>query len=525
MISAVCEQTDHTASDLAAAPFEWVATAMGEAAAWMYESVWSVFDTTTLVDVTSPGYVAVYNLLFGVAVFIMMIFFCLQLLTGLVRRDPTALTRAALGLARAVLGTFVVLTLTALLLETVDQLCIGIVQAAGETMETLGDKITLLVTGLAGLNAAASTAGPIITIFLAGLAIAGAAIVWLSLLIRKSLLLVAIVFAPLAFAGTVWDATKGWVSKWAMFVIALIVSKLVLVVMLLVAVAQVAPPIEADLASISDPLAGIVLMLLACFAPYLTYKFISFIGFDTYHAISSEQEAKTALNRPVPIPQNQSPQTVLGQATRSQGPSGDPGSRAGQPGPGPTANPGQSGAGGGAGGPAGGNTGTGAATTGGTSGTAAAGGTGATAAAGPAAAAAIAGANLAKRAATAGPRAGTAIGTAATGHSDATTPTPESQPNTDSRTPDSSVPATASPSPNPSPADRRTASPPDVAATDHSAADRSATGRSEEAVRSTQAPSPPPATPPAPRVVDPIAASAESPQPNDPAAPDRTDQR
>ena len=89
-----------------------------------------MFDTTTLVDVTKPGYVAVYNLLFGIAVFVMLIFFCLQLITGLVRRDPTALTRAALGLAKSVLGSFVVITLTALLLEVVDQLCIGIVQAA-----------------------------------------------------------------------------------------------------------------------------------------------------------------------------------------------------------------------------------------------------------------------------------------------------------------------------------------------------------------------------------------------------------
>ncbi|MBD4481260.1 conjugal transfer protein TrbL, partial [Xanthomonas citri pv. citri] len=70
-----------------AAPFDWLAQAMGAAAGWLFEAVWSVFDTTTLVDVTRPEYVAVYNLLFGIAVFVMLIFFCLQLLTGLIRRD------------------------------------------------------------------------------------------------------------------------------------------------------------------------------------------------------------------------------------------------------------------------------------------------------------------------------------------------------------------------------------------------------------------------------------------------------
>ena len=84
-----------------------------------------------------------------------------------------------------------------------------------------------------------------------------------------------------------------------MFVIALICSKLVLVVMFLVAVTQVSAPIDADLASISEPIAGVVLMAMAAFAPYLTY---TFIAFDMYHVIGSEQDAKSALNRPIPVP-------------------------------------------------------------------------------------------------------------------------------------------------------------------------------------------------------------------------------
>ncbi|WP_150461340.1 conjugal transfer protein TrbL, partial [Nesterenkonia ebinurensis] len=302
IISSVCDVAGEAAATLVSAPFDWLASAMGAAAGWLFEAVWSVFDTTTLVDVTRDEFVAVYNILFGIAVFVMLLFFCLQLITGLIRRDPTALSRAALGLAKSVLGSFVVITLTALLLEVVDQLCIGIIQAAGETTESMGDKITLLAAGLTAINIAAPGVGAIITIFLAGLAIAAAAIVWLSLLVRKALLLVAIVLAPLAFSGASWDATRGWIGKWAMFVIALIVSKLVLVVMFLVAITQVSAPIDGDLSSVADPLAGIVLMAMAAFAPYMTYKFLNFVGLDMYHAIGSEQDTKNALNRPVPTP-------------------------------------------------------------------------------------------------------------------------------------------------------------------------------------------------------------------------------
>ncbi|MDJ0336637.1 hypothetical protein [Cryobacterium sp. PH31-O1] len=148
VVAEVCGTVGQGAASLVAAPFDWLAKSMGSAAAWLFESVWAVFDTTTLVDLTDPAYVDVYNALFGVAVFV----------------------------------------------------------------------------------------------------------------------------------------------------------KLVLVVIFLVAVAQVSAPIDADLAAVSDPIAGIVLMFIAAFAPYITYKFLNFVGLDMYHAMSSEQEAKSALNRPIPVP-------------------------------------------------------------------------------------------------------------------------------------------------------------------------------------------------------------------------------
>ena len=302
IISNVCDAVGEGAATLVAAPFDWLAQAIGAAASWIFQGVWALFDSTTLVDITGAGYVGVYNVIFGIAIFLMLIFFCLQLITGLIRRDPTALSRAALGLAKSVLGSFLVITLTATLLEVVDQLSIGIIQATGTTLEEMGGKIGVLVAGLTAINLTAPGAGAIITIFLSFLAICAAAIVWFSLLIRKALILVAVVMAPIALSGASWDATKGWFGKWASFVLALIFSKLVIVVVFLVAINQVNAPIDMDLSSIADPIAGIVLMFIAAFAPYMVYKFISFVGFDMYHVMSAEQESKQAMNRPTPLP-------------------------------------------------------------------------------------------------------------------------------------------------------------------------------------------------------------------------------
>src|SRR3546814_20597478 len=100
----------------------------------------------------------------------------------------------------------------------------------------MGDTIALLSAGLTTISIAAPGVGAIVTIFLAGLMICAVAIVWFSLLIRKALLLVAIVLAPIAFAGAAWEVTRGWIGKWAAVVVAHILSKLVLVGVFLIAI-------------------------------------------------------------------------------------------------------------------------------------------------------------------------------------------------------------------------------------------------------------------------------------------------
>ncbi|UOQ61522.1 type IV secretion system protein [Leucobacter rhizosphaerae] len=381
--------------------FGWIASAMGLAVSTLFQGMWDVFSTTTSVDVTSDGYVKVYNILFGIAVFVTLLFFCFQLITGLARRDPSALTRAALGVAKSVLGSFVLITCTALLLEITDQLCVGIIQATGQTIESMGDRLALLITAVT-ITSVAGGAGALLTIFLAGLMIAAIFILWFSLLIRKALLLVAIVFGPVALAGLTWEASRGWFGKWATFVVALIASKLVIVVILLIATTQVAAPISLDLKSLSEPIAGIVLLFVAAFAPYMAYKFLSFVGFDMYQASSMEQEAKNALNRPVPLPSKPN-----GPAPKQVLDNGD------APATAPKTTPTQAPA------PAAPAAGSGAAGAGGGGAAAGAGGGGAAAggaaAAGPAAAV-VGAAIVVKETATAGPKLGGAIGDAADGH-------------------------------------------------------------------------------------------------------------
>ncbi len=302
VLNAVCDTVGEGVATAIITPFQWLADATVTAAAWTIDIMWAAFETTTFIDITSGQFTAIYNIIFGIAVFVMLILFLAQLIGAVIRREPAALTRALLGLGKGILGSFVALGLLAAALEITDRLCLGLVAAAGTTVEEMGGRISALTAGLALSGAGGPVMPILVVIALAGLVIAASFVVWISLLVRKALLLVAVVLAPIAFAGATWDAARGWAARWGGFVLALIASKLVVVVVFLLATAQVAAPISADLQSFADPMAGIVLLMVAGFAPYLTYKFISFMGFDMYHAMSAEQETKHALDRPMPTP-------------------------------------------------------------------------------------------------------------------------------------------------------------------------------------------------------------------------------
>lgn len=445
VISNVCDVAGDTVASVVIAPFEWMAEAMGNTARWLFEGIWELFHTTTLVDVTSEEYLGVYNIVFGIAVLVTFGFFCLQLIGGLIRREPGALGRAATGMAKSILGAFILVTITATLLEITDQLSLGLIHASGNTIEEMGDRIALLVTGLTVTNIAAPGVGILVTIFLGFLAICGALIVWFSLLIRKALLLILVVLGPIALAGAGWDVTRGWFAKWASFVIALIVSKLIVVLVFLVAITQVSAPIDMDLASIADPIAGVVLMLVAGFAPYLAYKLLAFAGADMYHLSSTEQEAKQAVNRPVPVPHapkgdGGGPKKVLDNDSDNGGGGGSKGQKTG--GENPTGNsPKPSGTASNTGAPA--TAGTGGSSTG--AGAAGSSGGGAAGSAGAAGGAAAAGVMVVAATAKAGKDTGEKTGQAAEAHSSQASP-PDSE-GTSSTSPASTPPSPSSQTP------------------------------------------------------------------------------
>ena len=243
VISTVCHAAGSAAGTIISAPFDWIAEGVGNAAEWMFKGVWQLFDSTTAVDVTDPNYLKVYDVLFGVAIFLMLLFFCLQLITGLIQRDPGALHRAAIGLAKSVLGSFLVVTLTGLALRSPTSCASGSSRPpATPCRDGRQDRRARRRHRRDQPLRARCGRGHHHLPRLPGDHRRGDRLVQPA--DPQGAAARRVVLAPIALSGQSWDHARGWFTKWASFVVALIVSKLVVVVIFLVAINQMNAPLN-----------------------------------------------------------------------------------------------------------------------------------------------------------------------------------------------------------------------------------------------------------------------------------------
>ncbi|EWT06836.1 hypothetical protein N864_16445 [Intrasporangium chromatireducens Q5-1] len=241
--------------------------------------LWSQIDSATAVDLGSPALGRQLQITGAIAGVLCLGLFALQLIVAALRREAGALSRAAKGLFISALGSAFALAATRALIGAVDSLADGVVQhTMGTNMRGIGGQLALVnVTQLSN---------PAVTLAMALAILASVVIVWAAMMIRKMMLIIAAVLAPLAFAGATAEITSSWVRKWVEFVVAMIVSKLILVIILSTGVAamQGAGATGGSTTQTGTQLVvGALILLLGGLAPWLAMRMCVFVG-DTMHA-------------------------------------------------------------------------------------------------------------------------------------------------------------------------------------------------------------------------------------------------
>lgn len=226
-----------------------------------------VLDTTTSPQLTSTWFSSTYWRVAGIAAVLTLPFLFAAAVQALVRSDLGLLVRATLGyLPLALLAVGIAAPLTTLLLSASDQLSATVSSAAGrQGAHFLAHSVVLL-------GAIAATVISPFVVFLVGLlTVAGALILWIELLVREAAVYVIVLMLPLAFAAFVWPARRVWAIRSVELLIALILSKFVIVAVLSLGGAALD---QSASHSITGLLAGGVLLGLAGFAPWALLRLI-----------------------------------------------------------------------------------------------------------------------------------------------------------------------------------------------------------------------------------------------------------
>lgn len=280
------------AAGAAGSAFNAIAHEFGKLAQHTTTWLWSTMGSATAIRFGGPGWQRDLGITFGLAMVVAAGLFLLQVISSALKRDASGLGRALRGLLIAGVGSFGAIAVTETLLAATDTLANGIMVAGtGQATWTgLGNK-------LVDVSAMPAALGPAATLIVSLFVIAASVVVWGALMVRKLLLIVTAVFAPVAMAGSVFGPTAGWVRKWVELTAALIASKIILVMIFVIGLGvlgtSTAQPAHAGLAShVTTLTTGCLILCLAGFAPWFAIKLVHFAG-DSFHTIHAHAVSVT----------------------------------------------------------------------------------------------------------------------------------------------------------------------------------------------------------------------------------------
>lgn len=258
-------------------------------ASYMVHETSAVLGETTAPQLTTTWFSASYWKVAGIAAVLTLPFLFAAAVQALVQSDLALLVRAAFGyLPLAALAVTIAAPLTMLLLAGSDQMS-AIVSSA------VGHQSARFLEGSSGLLASLGriAVSPFVGFFIALITVAAALGLWIELLMRDAAVYVIVLMLPLAFAAFVWPARRMWALRAVELLIALIVSKFVIVAVLSLGGAALTQGVHQGLVGV---LAGLVLLILGAFAPWAVLRLLPVTEIATAAAGALRHDGRAALD-------------------------------------------------------------------------------------------------------------------------------------------------------------------------------------------------------------------------------------
>jgi hypothetical protein len=249
-----------------------IAAGVAQGASWLLGQIGGVITTTTSIDLGAAWFRDHYGVMVALSAVVLLPLLLASVIQAIFHQSVSSLLRTVLvHLPVALLLGAVAVQLVQLALAATDAMSAAV---ASGSSGSIGGALSGLASSLANQAATGGAGVPVFVTLLGALFVSlGALLLWVELLVRSAAVYVATLFLPLALASLVWPAISGWCRRLVETVVALVLSKFVIVSVLGLAVGALG---TGD-GSISAELAGGALLLLAAFAPFTLLRLVPMV--------------------------------------------------------------------------------------------------------------------------------------------------------------------------------------------------------------------------------------------------------
>lgn len=260
------------AKAFADALFSGVGTWMAEGAQWVLLEISKILNQSTRVNLNAAWFLARSSIINSFLPVLALIFFIAASIQALVRHDAALLFRGVVvTLPAAIVLASSAAELASLGLSITDELSRGMSSGSGAQLSTV---LATLATAMIKLSASGSAVPSFIAALLGLLVVAASLALWIELIVRASAIYVVVAFLPLALLCALWPALNVWARRLVETLVALILSKLVVVVVLDLGVGALSAGTDQGVGSI---LIGLAMVVLAAFSPFALFRLIPFV--------------------------------------------------------------------------------------------------------------------------------------------------------------------------------------------------------------------------------------------------------
>jgi hypothetical protein len=277
---AILDPIKEAAASVGKGVFNQVTAWVADGAVWLIGEVAELSQKTTSPNLISKGFRHEYALMAQIAAVMAALMVIFAVLEALGRGDPGMIWRILLiHVPLAAIATSAAYVVVQLLLATSDGMCAVIAHSTGADSKHFLQGAVKAIALIAGPTGSA-VGGPVGTVavplFIGFIVVVVAAFaaffVWLELLMRDAAIYVVALFMPLAIAASIWPRWVSALQRTVELLIVIVFSKFVIVAIISLAASLLAN----NEGSVEHVLAAAVMMLLACFSPFVLFKLVPF---------------------------------------------------------------------------------------------------------------------------------------------------------------------------------------------------------------------------------------------------------